>query len=65
MRILDYVSQQYQLFPILAECYALHFASRKLSVLYDEIQKDLANFDLTSLPEFHALSSGVKAYTTW
>lgn len=59
--ILDYQSQQQRLMPALATAYALHFARDHLVDKYCEMKKTR---DQKLQDEVHALSAGLKAYTT-
>ncbi|KAG7491652.1 hypothetical protein MATL_G00006290 [Megalops atlanticus] len=64
-QILDYQTQQYKLFPLLATAYAFHFVGQYMSQTYHRITGDINQGDLSELPELHALSAGLKAFTTW
>ncbi|KAM3865087.1 peroxisomal acyl-coenzyme A oxidase 1 [Diretmus argenteus] len=64
-QILDYQTQQYKLFPLLATAYAFHFVGRYMSETYHRITGDISQGDFSELPELHALSAGLKAFTTW
>jgi len=68
-QVLDYQSQQYRLFPLLASSYALHFTGIAMDKLYGELM-DMLNEDEASsqlidlLSEVHATSSGLKSLVT-
>ncbi|XP_036383996.1 peroxisomal acyl-coenzyme A oxidase 1 isoform X1 [Megalops cyprinoides] len=64
-QILDYQTQQYKLFPLLATSYAFHFVGQYMNQTYHRITGDINQGDLSELPELHALSAGLKAFTTW
>ncbi|XP_066560328.1 peroxisomal acyl-coenzyme A oxidase 1 isoform X1 [Amia ocellicauda] len=64
-QILDYQTQQYKLFPLLATAYAFHFVGQYMSQTYHRITGDINQGDFSQLPELHALSAGLKAFTTW
>ncbi|XP_005993285.1 peroxisomal acyl-coenzyme A oxidase 1 isoform X2 [Latimeria chalumnae] len=64
-QILDYQTQQYKLFPLLATAYAFHFVGEYMKQTYHRITGDINQGDLSQLPELHALSAGLKAFTTW
>ncbi|XP_051568021.1 peroxisomal acyl-coenzyme A oxidase 1 isoform X2 [Myxocyprinus asiaticus] len=64
-QILDYQTQQYKLFPLLATAYAFHFVGQYMSKTYHRISGDINQGDFSGLPELHALSAGLKAFTTW
>ncbi|XP_075946949.1 peroxisomal acyl-coenzyme A oxidase 1-like [Anarhichas minor] len=64
-QILDYQTQQYKLFPLLAMAYAFTFVGQYMSQTYHRITGDINQGDFSELPELHALSAGLKAFTTW
>ncbi|XP_030638493.1 peroxisomal acyl-coenzyme A oxidase 1 isoform X1 [Chanos chanos] len=64
-QILDYQTQQYKLFPLLATAYAFRFVGQYMSQTYHRITGDINQGDFSELPELHALSAGLKAFTTW
>ncbi|XP_056135593.1 peroxisomal acyl-coenzyme A oxidase 1 isoform X2 [Lampris incognitus] len=64
-QILDYQTQQYKLFPLLATAYAFHFVGQYMNNTYHRITGDISQGDFSELPELHALSAGLKAFTTW
>ncbi|XP_068582874.1 peroxisomal acyl-coenzyme A oxidase 1-like [Cebidichthys violaceus] len=64
-QILDYQTQQYKLFPLLAMAYAFTFVSQYMRQTYRRISGDINQGDFSELPELHALSAGLKAFTTW
>ncbi|XP_055015695.1 peroxisomal acyl-coenzyme A oxidase 1-like [Boleophthalmus pectinirostris] len=64
-QILDYQTQQYKLFPLLATAYAFTFVGQYISQTYHHIMGDINHGDFSELPELHALSAGLKAFTTW
>ncbi|XP_039357178.1 peroxisomal acyl-coenzyme A oxidase 1 isoform X1 [Mauremys reevesii] len=64
-QILDYQTQQYKLFPLLATAYAFHFVGAYMKTTYHRITGDINQGDLSELPELHALSAGLKAFTSW
>ncbi|KAM3623510.1 uncharacterized protein V6R79_012045 [Siganus canaliculatus] len=64
-QILDYQTQQYKLFPLLATAYAYAFVGKYMSETYQRISGDINAGDFSELPELHALSAGLKAFTTW
>lgn len=63
-KLLDYPTHQSALFPILAHTFALHFTAVQTQAKADAMLKDLQG-NLSSLPELHATSSGLKAVGTW
>ncbi|KAI1232341.1 hypothetical protein IHE44_0006797, partial [Lamprotornis superbus] len=64
-QILDYQTQQYKLFPLLATAYAFHFVGAYIKDTYHRISGDISEGDLSELPELHALTAGLKAFTSW
>ncbi|XP_030389818.1 peroxisomal acyl-coenzyme A oxidase 1 isoform X3 [Gopherus evgoodei] len=64
-QILDYQTQQYKLFPLLATAYAFHFVGAYIKMTYHRITGDINEGDLSELPELHALTAGLKAFTSW
>eukprot|EP00195_Chlamydomonas_chlamydogama_P012817 CAMPEP_0202892802 /NCGR_PEP_ID=MMETSP1392-20130828/2490_1 /ASSEMBLY_ACC=CAM_ASM_000868 /TAXON_ID=225041 /ORGANISM="Chlamydomonas chlamydogama, Strain SAG 11-48b" /LENGTH=662 /DNA_ID=CAMNT_0049576893 /DNA_START=125 /DNA_END=2113 /DNA_ORIENTATION=+ len=59
--VLDYQSTQQRLIPTLATCYALHFAKNFLVDRYCDMKRTK---DAKLVEEVHAISAGLKAYTT-
>uniref|UniRef100_A0AAQ5WVY9 Acyl-coenzyme A oxidase n=1 Tax=Amphiprion ocellaris TaxID=80972 RepID=A0AAQ5WVY9_AMPOC len=64
-QILDYQTQQYKLFPLLAMAYAFKFVGQYMKQTYHRISEDINHGNFSELPELHALSAGLKAFTTW
>ncbi|XP_063149125.1 peroxisomal acyl-coenzyme A oxidase 1 isoform X2 [Candoia aspera] len=64
-QILDYQTQQYKLFPLLATAYAFHFVGAYMKDTYRRITGNISDGDLSELPELHALSAGLKAFSSW
>ncbi|XP_037347341.1 peroxisomal acyl-coenzyme A oxidase 1 isoform X2 [Talpa occidentalis] len=64
-QILDFQTQQYKLFPLLATAYAFQFVGAYMKETYYRINEDIGHGDLSELPELHALTAGLKAFTTW
>ncbi|KAM4842877.1 peroxisomal acyl-coenzyme A oxidase 1 isoform 1-T1 [Thomomys bottae] len=64
-QILDFQTQQYKLFPLLATAYAFQFVGRFMKDTYYRVNEGIGQGDLTELPELHALTAGLKAFTTW
>eukprot|EP00197_Chlamydomonas_leiostraca_P012961 CAMPEP_0202866722 /NCGR_PEP_ID=MMETSP1391-20130828/8326_1 /ASSEMBLY_ACC=CAM_ASM_000867 /TAXON_ID=1034604 /ORGANISM="Chlamydomonas leiostraca, Strain SAG 11-49" /LENGTH=696 /DNA_ID=CAMNT_0049546701 /DNA_START=100 /DNA_END=2190 /DNA_ORIENTATION=- len=60
--VLDYQSTQMKLIPTMASCYGLHFAKSFLVDRYCAMKRAKGDARLTE--EVHALSAGLKAYTT-
>ncbi|XP_040845577.1 peroxisomal acyl-coenzyme A oxidase 1 isoform X4 [Ochotona curzoniae] len=64
-QILDFQTQQYKLFPLLATAYAFQFVGAYMKETYHRINEGIGQGDLSELPELHALTAGLKAFTTW
>ncbi|XP_066443576.1 peroxisomal acyl-coenzyme A oxidase 1 isoform X2 [Eleutherodactylus coqui] len=64
-QILEFQTQQYKLFPLLATAYAFQFVGSYMNQTYHRITGDIHQGNLSELPELHALSAGLKAFTTW
>lgn len=62
--VLDYMMQQYRLFPVLAQAYACHFTAQEMHRMYYENQAKMAAGDFSYLADLHASSSGLKSLTT-
>lgn len=56
--LIDYLSHQRRLFPLLAKTFALQFALNELKKVYSENAKSAPK-------ELHILASGLKPYCTW
>lgn len=50
-QILDFQTQQYKLFPLLATAYAFHFVGAYMKETYHRINEDIGHGDLSELPE--------------
>ncbi|XP_071383529.1 peroxisomal acyl-coenzyme A oxidase 1, partial [Centroberyx affinis] len=50
-QILDYQTQQYKLFPLLATAYAFHFVGQYMNKTYHRITGDISQGDFSELPE--------------
>ncbi|PVU92454.1 hypothetical protein BB561_003815 [Smittium simulii] len=72
-KLLDYATHQHRLLPLLAQCFAMNFASKKLNTEYETLSKNLeiakspieTKLVLNDLKEIHATSAGLKAFCTW
>ncbi|XP_049804071.1 probable peroxisomal acyl-coenzyme A oxidase 1 [Schistocerca nitens] len=63
-QIIDYVTQQYKLFPNIALYFALRFSANWLWEMYNSVTSELESGDLERLPELHAISCCLKAVAT-
>ncbi|XP_013380838.1 peroxisomal acyl-coenzyme A oxidase 1 isoform X2 [Lingula anatina] len=65
VQIMDYMTQQYKLFPALAAAYALFFAKEQIMKEYVRVTKEIQeDSNFKSLPEFHGILCGMKALST-
>jgi acyl-CoA oxidase len=62
--VLDYTMQQHRLLPLLATVYAARFVGRRMRAMADDLAERIDNGDLSTLPEVHATSSGLKSLLT-
>ncbi|KAG5309180.1 ACOX1 oxidase, partial [Pseudoatta argentina] len=60
-QIMDYVTQQYKLFPNLAACFAFRMCADWIWEMYNNVTAELDQGELERLPELHALSCCLKA----
>ncbi|XP_011505527.1 PREDICTED: probable peroxisomal acyl-coenzyme A oxidase 1 [Ceratosolen solmsi marchali] len=60
-QIINYVTQQYKLFPHLATCFALSWAADWIWEMYNNVTAELDEGELDRLPELHALACCLKA----
>ena len=65
MKVIDFQSQQRRLFPLLAAAYAIHSGAELLQRLYSQVQEEMKGANFENLPDLHATSSGMKAYSSW
>ncbi|KAH9330201.1 hypothetical protein KI387_002309, partial [Taxus chinensis] len=64
IQVLDYMTQQQKIFPLLATAYAFRFAGQWMESLYSEVMSQFENNNFSALAEIHACTSGLKAITT-
>ncbi|XP_033726863.1 peroxisomal acyl-coenzyme A oxidase 1-like [Pecten maximus] len=64
-QIIDYQTQQYKLFPLLATAYAFYFAGQAVQSSFLRISKEIEAGNLQQMPVLHALSAGLKAFSSW
>lgn len=62
--VLDYLTQQLRLFPLISEAYAFIFAGRYMRELYVKLSDQMKNGDFSLLGEAHATTAGLKSYIT-
>ena len=63
-QVLNYQTQQHQLFPLLATAFAFHFTGNWMKKLYYKNLHNLTTGDISLLKDVHVNSSGLKALTT-
>uniref|UniRef100_A0A6M2DSR8 Acyl-coenzyme A oxidase n=1 Tax=Xenopsylla cheopis TaxID=163159 RepID=A0A6M2DSR8_XENCH len=63
-QILDYVTQQYKLFPNIAKCFVFRMTSEWLWDMYNSVTSELESGDMERLPELHAMSCCLKVLST-
>ncbi|XP_050593602.1 probable peroxisomal acyl-coenzyme A oxidase 1 [Bombus affinis] len=61
VQILDYVTQQYKIFPHIATCFAIKVTASCVWDMYNTVQSQLHHSDYEKLPELHSLSCCLKA----
>ncbi|XP_060825331.1 probable peroxisomal acyl-coenzyme A oxidase 1 [Bombus pascuorum] len=61
VQILDYVTQQYKIFPHIATCFAIKVTANWVWDMYNTVQSELHQDDYEKLPEMHSLSCCLKA----
>lgn len=65
VKLIDYQTQQYRIFPQIAKAIAFRLAGEELQVIFKEVSKQIRQGEASSLPNIHALSSGLKALVTF
>ncbi|CAO4382667.1 unnamed protein product [Caenorhabditis nigoni] len=65
VKILDYQTQQYRIFPYMAKAIAFRIAGEELQNIFKKVSKQLRQGEASLLPDIHALSSGLKALVTF
>lgn len=63
-QIMDYLTQQHKLFICIATAHALQFSSNWLWRSFSAVLAEMKHGNTDTLPEFHALSSCLKAVST-
>ncbi|CAH0562110.1 unnamed protein product [Brassicogethes aeneus] len=63
-QIIDYVTQQYKLFPYIAMSFAFQYSASWLWDIYNNVTGELESGQLENLPELHALACCLKAVGT-
>ncbi|MCO5608791.1 hypothetical protein L7F22_063008 [Adiantum nelumboides] len=63
-QVLNYVTQQERLFPLLAAVFAFQLSAQWLRWLYEDVQERFKENDFSTLSEVHSCTAGLKALTT-
>ncbi|XP_050548999.1 probable peroxisomal acyl-coenzyme A oxidase 1 isoform X2 [Daktulosphaira vitifoliae] len=63
-QIIDYQTQQFKLFPVIATSIAFRFAATWLWNVYNDVTSRLEQGDMERLPELHAMACCLKAVGT-
>lgn len=64
MQVIDHVTQQAKLFPLVAKAIALKLTSDNLWQMYERTTSDLNSGSLDRLPELHAIACCLKVVST-
>lgn len=64
LQILDFVTQQYRIFPLIATVFAFHATAKWVWELFTNIEREILEGELTRLPELHAIACCLKAVST-
>ncbi|KAK5639615.1 hypothetical protein RI129_012107 [Pyrocoelia pectoralis] len=64
VQIIDYITQQHKLFPIISTYFAFHYCATWLWDMYNNVNSELEAGQLNQLPELHALACCLKAIST-
>jgi acyl-CoA oxidase len=65
-QVITYSSVKFRLFPLLGMCFAYIFAGKNLLLAYLQMMSELASHGAsTALAEVHALSTSLKACSSW
>ncbi|KAI3417498.1 hypothetical protein GPALN_013220 [Globodera pallida] len=65
VKVLDYQTQQYRLFPQLARVYAIAFTGIYIMDMYTSVIANINAGDASLLSDLHSLGSGLKSVTSW
>ncbi|KAJ8955467.1 hypothetical protein NQ318_003567 [Aromia moschata] len=63
-QIIDFITQQYKLFPYIATCFAFQYTASWLWDIYNNVTGELETGHLDNLPELHAASCVLKAVSS-
>lgn len=62
--IMSYKSQHARLLALMAQAFAIHFASKCCTAVYEDTVARQGRGDATQIPYNHAITAGLKAYAT-
>ncbi|CAG5122878.1 unnamed protein product [Candidula unifasciata] len=65
VQVIDFQTQQHRLFTLVASAYALIVAGQVSTQAYLSVTKQIESGDFDNLPVLHALSSAIKAFSSW
>ncbi|KAL3084073.1 hypothetical protein niasHS_009206 [Heterodera schachtii] len=65
VKVLDYQTQQYRLFPQIARVYAIAFTGIYIMDMYKSVMANINAGDASLLSDLHSLGSGLKSVTSW
>jgi len=63
-KIIEHVTQQMKIFPLIAKVFAIKFSADNLMRMYLKVTSDIERGDLERLPELHAISCCLKAVSS-
>lgn len=63
-KVIEHVTQQMKIFPLIAKTFAIKFAADNLMRMYLKVTSEIERGDLERLPELHALSCCLKAVSS-
>ncbi|CEF64310.1 Peroxisomal acyl-coenzyme A oxidase 2 [Strongyloides ratti] len=65
VKVLDYQTQQYRLFPQLAKTWAFICGGKYILDLYNKVNQEMSSGNTDLLPQLHCLTSGLKAVISY
>uniref|UniRef100_A0A0K0FN52 Acyl-coenzyme A oxidase n=1 Tax=Strongyloides venezuelensis TaxID=75913 RepID=A0A0K0FN52_STRVS len=65
VKVLDYQTQQYRIFPQLARAWAFVFCGKYIIDLFNKVNEDMSSGNVDLLPQLHCLTSGLKAIVSF
>ncbi|XP_062581681.1 peroxisomal acyl-coenzyme A oxidase 1-like [Saccostrea cucullata] len=64
-QVIDYQTQQYKLFPLVATAYAMQITGRFIIGYHAKVSSEIDAGNLESMNVLHAVLCGLKAFSTW